>query len=152
MKISATPTPHILVQAATTATTDNCDFAIVEITAFWKDIMKQRFQLTGHLTEDMKFHSLTFLDRPLGFFRCNPDSEIYRLLRTMNMPWKYVTISANEHETFEITDSPLDSHQVIMYDDGTCLYKAYGTYNRGEYFTGSFNFMKIATTENPNNV
>ena len=144
MKFSITPTPHILVLATTNCKTDQCDFAIIEVTESRQNIMQQRFSITQHTSEDMNFHNLAFWENPLGFFRCAEDSELYDELQAMNESWAYIELYPHEQETFLLPKSSLDTHQVIIYDDGTCVYKAYGKHNGDEFFTETFNFLKIA--------
>lgn len=139
MKISEKPTEHILLKAGTASEWDCCDFAIIdcsgwkERTGKWLDAA-QRFEAPNELI------SLRFYDNCADFYVSKEDeAEIL----PAGQEWAFVQMEEGEEESFDRPETRLEAASLVLYRDGSGLYKAYGKYTNEEFYTQMIPLSKI---------
>lgn len=145
MKISKTPTPYVLILAQTNSEWDDCHFALVHISKNWKQTQLKRLEKAKAFQEDNSFASLNFWESPLGFYI--GEEEIPKEAPQLNLQgWAFVELEFGEPDCFEVSESLLDCHSLVIYSSGHARYKAHGKYTAEEFFTESFNLESLVKT------
>lgn len=139
MKISSTPTNHILVRANSQSEWDCCDFAIITCDSNWKGAIKKRLEAAASFNAPDSFISFKFYDNSVDFYQSkNEEAEILS-----EKEWSFVILEGEEQDSFEKPENRLDTGLLILDKDGTGFYKAYGKHTNEEFYTAELPFGKI---------
>lgn len=145
MKISKTPTSYVLILAQTNSEWDDCHFALIHVSDDWKQTQLKRLEKAKAFQEDNSFASLNFWESPQGFYKAVeeiPDKDPQLSLQG----WAFVELEFGESDSFDMPESRLDCHSLVIYSSGHARYKAYGKYTAEEFFTESFNMESLVKT------
>lgn len=139
MKLSSTPTIHILVKANTGSEWDSCDFAIITCDNNWKEGTKKKLEAIGSFNAPDNFLSFKFYDNSVDFYQSKDDeSEIIS-----EEEWSFVTLEGEGQDSFTKPESRQDAGLLILYKDGTGFYMTYGKHTNEDFFTAELPFRKI---------
>lgn len=143
MKRSITPTPYILVRAASSGPWDTVDFAVIHLTESWKAALAQRLLALTSFAEDESFHNLTYWESPLGFY-CHPTSRLYtEKLMHPQEEWTFVTLTANQEQRFPVPVDELEGHQLVITKHGFANFIAYNKRTGEQYWTEWFSIAQL---------
>jgi hypothetical protein len=138
MKISSTPTKHILVRASSQSEWDSCDFALITCDDYWKKEFKKKLEAITPFNAPDSFMSFKFRDCSVEFYQSKEEVEILP-----EEEWCFVTLEEGEEESFDKPENHLDTGLLILYKDGTGFYQAYGKHTSEEFYTAELPFRKI---------
>lgn len=131
MKASQHVTDHILVKAGCMSQWDCCDFAIIDCRR-WKERIGQWLRWVEALGAPQELISLRFYDNNVDFYVSkNNEAE---LLSNWN-GWTFVHLDEEEEESFDRPETRLEAASLVLYPDGSGLYKSYGKYTLEEFYT-----------------
>lgn len=140
MKLSLTPTEHILVKADTRSEWDCCDFALITCDNNWKEAIRKRLEATASFNAPDSFISFKFYDNSADFYQSKDDEAE---LVSWEKEWSFVTLTEEEKESFDEPESRLEPGSLILYKDGTGFYKTYGKHTNEEFYTAELPFGRI---------
>lgn len=143
---------YIIIKATAFSDWDNCEFAILELTREWLDLLRTRHNLLPLFKDDSSFFHLSFWDAPVGFYSLpgEADRELLEEVTDSDNQWAFVELDEKELETFTEPESILDGHQMHVYADGSARFKAIGEYSNVEFSTDPFritDFLAIDPTK-----
>lgn len=138
MKLSSTPTEHILIKAYCQSEWDSCDFAIITLDDYWKETIKMRLEAAGSFDAPDSFISFKFYDNSADFYQSDDETEILS-----GEEWTFVTLEKEEKDSFIKPESHLATGSLILYKDGTGFYKTYGKYTNEEFYTAEIQLREI---------
>jgi hypothetical protein len=141
MKRSIKPTAYILIKASTNIEWDPIDFAIIHLTALFKDTMRLRLANVIQFKGDDSFHNLTYWDSPSGYY-CNSKNGTAKILR-QDEDWCFVSLDADDEQTFAVPENQLQAHQLMITKHGYANFKAYSKHTGEEYWTEWFSINQI---------
>lgn len=143
MEKSVNPSNHILIKSWTTSDWDQVDFALVELSESFREVLAQRLATAQLFTSDNSFHNLSYWDSPVGYY-CN---SLNRLHSDDVIPegedWTYITLSPEEEEALPKPENQLEGHQMIVTKRGYAYFKALSKHSSEEYLTESFSINEL---------
>lgn len=136
MKLSQTPTDHILLKATCQSEWDNCNFAIITGGAEWAKWIQDRLNAAKAVQSIDNFLSLKFLDYSVGFYVSSED-EAEELLAAAGdgKDWAFVELTEDEEDEFVTPENHLDYFALSIYNNGGGKYTAYGKHTGEEFYT-----------------
>jgi hypothetical protein len=138
MKLSEKPTAFLLLKAYTGSEWDSCEFAIVRITEDWKKQQAKRLEAVKPFAGDYNFISLNYYDTSVNFYKTDGDEHPGIEQCLGGNEWVFVELDDNEEDSFEVPESRLDCHKLVVYKDGYAMFKAYGKNTSDEFWTEGF--------------
>lgn len=140
MKISSTPTTHILVKADTQSEWDCCDFALITCDNNWQKAIKKKLETIGSFDAPDNFLSFKFYDNSVEFYQSKNDETG---ILSGDKEWYFVTLTKEEEDSLEKPESRMDTGLLILYKNGSGFYKTYGKHTNEEFYTAELPFRKI---------
>lgn len=146
MKLSDKPTTHVLIKANTTSTWDYCEFAIIHLSERWRKLQAKRLEGVKPFADDDYFSSMCFYDTSVDFYQTEYEGEpdIEKLLADKD--WIFVEVDDDETERWPAPENSLDCHKLVIYRDGSAIYKAYGKHTNEEFWTNEFLLQQLTGT------
>ncbi|SEW20923.1 hypothetical protein SAMN05428988_3149 [Chitinophaga sp. YR573] len=144
MKKSDIPTPYILVGAYSNDFSEDCDFAIIEISTSFLQELENRFSVFNQQISS-KFINVTFYDSPKGFFRnkhnCPEDLTASAILGSMD--FCFIDITEQEIENLEIPESRYDEEMMVITDYKNFYYTATAKYTEATFRTNGIHIQDL---------
>lgn len=143
MKTTDKQTQHILLKAWTNSDWDTCDFAIVHLTEDWKREQQKRLEAIRPFAGDCYFQSVNYRDTAVDFYKMddNDQPDVAKLLGGKN--WAFVELDEGELETLSVPENHLECYRLVLYGNGSAMYKAYGECRSEEFWTEEFSLKQI---------
>lgn len=143
MKISNTPTAHLLLRASSNSEWDCCDFAIVNLSKEWKQTQQKRLDAVEPFKGDISFQSLNFYDSSADFYQPDEDGILSSEDLPKDKDWCFVELTDAELEKLAPPENLLDCHTIVVYNNGEVRYKAYGKHTAEEFWTERFSLQQV---------
>lgn len=134
---------YIVIKASTNSHCDFVDFAIIDLTYQFAELLHQRLLVVEQFKTDLSFHNLTYWDGPLDYYRNTHKKLANKTILNANEDWSYIKLKKDELKVLSIQETPLEAHQLIITKHGFANYKAKSKYTNEEYWTESFSIPQI---------
>lgn len=141
MKISTTPTNHLLVRAYTCSDWDDCDFAVISCDHAWRERMVSRLEAAGGFKPDESFLSFHYIDNSVEFY-VSQDETFFDGLPESGAPL-FIEPEKDEETSFKTPETYMDSGRLVIDRNGSAHYARYAKYTGDEFFTDSFSLPDI---------
>ncbi|WP_276091461.1 hypothetical protein [Pedobacter sp. JY14-1] len=158
MKRANRPTDFVMLKARTRSDADRCEFALLHVTEAWKVIMRKRLEALEPFKENTSVYCHTYWDSPMGYFRSRvalnsdtdadhmSDQDCISLVDSVVLDgktWAYIDLLSTDFALFEMTESRLDTHLMMISPDGIASYMCFGTGSDEQYVTEGFDLKAI---------
>lgn len=146
MTRSEQPTEYLYIKASTPSEWDSCDFAIVQVTDQWLDLLEERLSLLQPFRDRKDFYSLEFWDGPDGYYvhtygdEDGPDTQ---LLGEEDREWCFAELDPDELDSFAKPESALTTNQMVVTHYGQGYFTAIGKHTDEQYFTDTFDIQEL---------
>jgi len=140
MKISSTPTGHILVRAHTCSDWDDCDFAVFCCDGAWHERMSARLEAINSFHPEHDFLSFNYVDNSVEFY-VSQEEPAHQLIEN-ELPL-FIEFDEGEEEALKTPETYMDNGCIAIHRDGTARYMKYGKYTHDEFFTETFSLPDI---------
>lgn len=142
MKLSETPTNHILVDASTNSEWDCCSFALITLSETWKQEQAARLDSIRPYTEDHTFDSLRFYDDSAEFYQSGEEGEDYAVLLGEKV-WAFVELDDDEADTLTPPENRLVCYKFVLFRDGMFRYEASGKHTGERFWTSELPLAQL---------
>lgn len=143
MKQSDKPTVFLLIKAYTGSEWDTCDFAIIHLSEDWKKEQVKRLEAVKPFADDYNFQSLNYYDTSVDFYRVDENDQPDFETLLAEKEWVFVELDEGEQNSFAVPENRLDCYRLVVYKNGTAMYKAYGKHTSEEFWTEEFSLKQI---------
>ncbi|TKC59190.1 hypothetical protein FBD94_16800 [Pedobacter hiemivivus] len=143
MKKSTKPTEHVLIKAYTKSDWAGVEFAIIQVTASWKALIKSRLKAISQFKADRDFNCHSFWDASISYYNSTDKGALVKAILSPDEDWAYVTSFHSEDRTFKDPINRLEAKQLLITKDGIARYKAYCKYTGIEIWTEEFDLNKL---------
>lgn len=134
---------YMLINARTNSHWDTVDFAVIHLTEWFKNALRQRLSTVQQFVDDESFYNLIYWDAPLGYY-CNPKNKLFtETIIQAGEGWAYIRLDDHEEQTFTVPQNALEAHQLIISKHGYASFKALSKYTNEEYLTEWFSIPQI---------
>jgi hypothetical protein len=137
---------YILIKAFTDSEWDNCDFAVIHATDEWKKIVKERIEKASLFKDDSKFFYLSYWGSPKDFYKDGENKEQGADELLDGDEWCFIALEEGELEKLSLPENSLGAYQMIVYQEGSIYYKAYGEHSGEEFYTADFTIGDLLAT------
>lgn len=143
MKIADKQTSYILLKAETNSEWDSCDFALINLTENWGGVQRKRIQDAKQFQQDSTFCALTYYTWEIQFY--TDDDEICKSAHQLldEKQWAFISISKKNLERLSVPENKLEGYKLLIYPDGTAIYKVSGMYSGENFCTAVFPLHEI---------
>ena len=143
MKRAKQPTPYLLIKANTRADYDPINYAIIQLSPEWLELVSYRLYTIEEFYAGQDFHCLSYWDAPLGYFHI-PDHQILEHdLMPAHQDQSFITLESAELDGLQWQGNRLEAQQLLITKAGIAHFKAYAYGSREEYWTEEFNLNRL---------
>jgi hypothetical protein len=147
MKITDQPTEYVLIRTVTQGNWDPNHFAVLHLTAAWVFIMRQRLKALEPVRKDKTFYSMTYWDEPMGYYCCDQQDEIGRLLLDMYLngrSWCFISLDdPEEYLGWHLAENRMVSHMMTIGQDCNSSYMCFSRVEDFDFATEPFSLRKV---------
>lgn len=143
MKTSLQQTEYLLIKSMTNSEWDNGDFAIIHVTAAWKETQKKRLEAVKTLENDYDLKWLNYADTNVEFFRFSEETnpEIEEWLSEKDSV--FIELETNELKKLLQPENNLNCYQMQVFKNGNAIYNAFGKHTGEEFWTKEFSLWEL---------
>ena len=136
------PTDHVIIKASTDSEWDNCSFAIIYLSAAWKQLLAKRSACLIPFKDDSSFFSHVYWDSHVDFFvntGNDPDDPLLgEDLLEETEAWSFVEVREEELDRFSRPENKIRAFQLKLTQDGYGVFQAWGDHTGEKFYTESF--------------
>lgn len=141
MKISTTPTNHLLIRAYTCSDWDDCDYAVINCDRAWRERMASRLEAAARFNPDGSFLSFHYTDQSARFY-ISREENFFDELPENGVPL-FIELEEGEEASFKTPGTCMDGGRIVIHRNGRAYYVRHAENTRDEFFTGSFSVPDI---------
>jgi hypothetical protein len=143
MKKSIIPTAYIIIKTFSSDEFNYCDFAIVQITEEWLQLIRQRLQNIQTLISDNSLSHLVYWNAPCDFFDDSKNHSTAAEIIGDLEDWCYLELSKEEFEKLTPPEMALDFYQTVLDRYGNVSFKCSGKHSSTEFSTSEIKLTEI---------